>query len=69
MQYALSFVLDCAIRGDLDGVREHAALMAVGLEQAAQDQGRWDLGFQLMLLEDPPTQMWSYRGGLPNSAG
>ena len=69
MQYALSFVLDCAIRGDLDGVREHAALMAVGLEQAAQDQGRWDLGFQLMLLEDPPTQMWSYRGGLLNSEG
>ena len=69
MQYALSFVLDCAIRGELDGVREHAALMAVGLEQAAQDQGRWDLGFQLMLLEDPPTQMWSYRGGRLNSEG
>ena len=63
MQYALSFILDCAIREDLVGVQEYAALLAVGLEQAAQDQGRWDLAFQLMLLEDPPSQMWSYRGG------
>ena len=37
-------------------------LFMVGLEQAAQDQGRWDLAFQLMLLEYPPSQMWSYRG-------
>ena len=64
MQYALSFILDCAIREDLVGVQEYAALLAVGLEQAAQDQGRWDLAFQLMLLEDPPSQMWSYRGGV-----
>ena len=69
MQYALSSVLDCAIRGDLEGVREHAALMTVGLEQAAQDQGRWDLGFQLMLLEDPPTQMWSYRAAGASQLG
>ena len=34
----------------------------VELEQAAQDQGRCDLAFQLMLLEYPPSQMWSYRG-------
>ena len=61
MQYGLSFILDAAIRGDLEGVREHAALMTVGLEQVAQDQGRWDLGFQLMLLEDPPSQMWTFR--------
>ena len=54
MQYGLNFILDAAIHGDLLGVREHAALMAVDLEQVAQDQGRWDLGFQLMLLEDPP---------------
>ena len=69
MQYALSFVMDCAIRGDLEGVREHAALMAVGLEQAAQDQGKWDLGFQLMLLEDPPAQMWAYRAAGASQIG
>lgn len=59
-QYALSFIIDCAVHEDWDGVMEHAALMAVGLEQAAQDGSRWDLGFQLMLLEDAPTTMWSY---------
>ena len=59
-QYALSFIIDCAIHEDWDGVKEHAALMAVGLEQAAQDGSRWDLGFQLMLLEDAPSTMWSY---------
>jgi len=64
MQYALSFILDCAIREDLVGAQEYAAFLAVGLEQAAQDQGKWDLAFQLMLLEDPPSQMWSYRGGV-----
>ena len=59
-QYALSFIIDCAIHEDWEGVKEHAALMAVGLEQAAQDGSRWDLGFQLMLLEDAPSTMWSY---------
>ena len=68
MQYAMSFIMDCAIREDLVGVQEYAALFMVGLEQAAQDQGRWDLAFQLMLLEDPPSQMWSYRGaGIPQT--
>ena len=61
MQYGLSFILDAAIHGDLEGVREHAALMAVGLEQVAQGQRCWELGFQLMLLEDRPSQMWTFR--------
>lgn len=61
MMYALSFILDCALQEDWQGVQEHAALLAVGLEQASQDNGRWDLAFQLMLLEDPPSQMWQYR--------
>jgi len=59
-QYALSFIIDCAIHEDWEGMKEHAALMAVGLEQAAQDGSRWDLGFQLMLLEDASSTMWSY---------
>ena len=68
VQYALSFVVDCALRGDLEGVREHSSLLAVALEQAAQDQNRWELAFQLLLLEDPPPQIWSYRqGGAPRT--
>lgn len=66
--YALSFVVDSALRGDLEGVRERSSLLAVALEQAAQDQNRWELAFQLLLLEDPPPQIWSYRqGGAPHT--
>ena len=59
--YAVAFVVDCALRGDLQGLREHLALLIVGLEQYSQDQ-KWDLGFILMLLEDPPPTMFTYRG-------
>ena len=31
--------------------------------QATQDSGRWDLAYQLTLLEDPPSQMWAFRSG------
>jgi len=33
----------------------------LAIEQAAQDGGRWDLAFNLLLLEDPPPAIWSYR--------
>ena len=69
VQYALSFIMDMAIRGDLEGVREHVALLVVGVDQYAQDQGRWDLGFQLLLLEDPPHAMWSYKNPVSAHTG
>ena len=61
VQYALAFVADSAMRSDWDGVREHLALAMLSIEQAAQDGGRWDLAFNLLLLEDPPPAMWSFR--------
>lgn len=69
VQYALSFIMDMAIRGDLEGVREHVALLVVGVDQYVQDQGRWDLGFQLLLLEDPPHSMWSYKNRVSAHTG
>ena len=60
IQFALSYVIDASVRGDLAGVQEHAALLCVALEQACQDQGRWDLAFHLLLLDDPPSQLWTY---------
>ena len=69
VQYALSFIMDMAIRGDLEGVREHVALLVVGVDQYVQDQGRWDLGFQLLLLEDPPHSMWSYKNPVSAHTG
>ena len=48
VQYALAFIVDMALRGDLQGVQEHLALLVVGMEQYAQD-AKWDLGFLLIL--------------------
>ena len=61
IQYCLGHIYDCALHADMDGVREHVALTITALEQAAQDNNRWELAYQLTLLEDPPSQLWSYR--------
>ena len=61
VQYGLSFVIDAAMNSDLEGVREHLALLAVSIEQTVMDGGRWDLGYQLSLLEDVPHQVWASR--------
>ena len=62
IQYALAFIIDCALREDIKGVQEHAALLAVSLEQASLDGGRWELAGQLLLLEEPAAHLWSHRG-------
>ena len=66
--YGLSFIVDAALRGDMAGVREHLALLMVGMEQYSQD-ARWDLGFVLTLLEDPPSAMFSYRHQISTQTG
>ena len=64
VQYALNFVADSAMRSDWEGVREHLSLAMLAIEQAAQDGGRWDLAFNLLLLEDPPMDVSpKYHGG------
>ena len=63
VQYCLAHIFDAALHSDLEGVREHLALTMVAVEQATQDSGRWDLAYQLTLLEDPPSQMWAFRSG------
>lgn len=63
IQYALAFAADAALHQDLPGVQEHISLLMVGLEQAAMDMNRWELAFQLMLVEDPPPGIFAYRGG------
>ena len=40
-----------------------------GIEQYVQDGNKWELGFQLILLEDPPVQMWSYRNPIGVQTG
>ena len=67
IQYALGHIFDCALNEDLEGVREHIALTMTALEQAAQDNNKWDLAYQLTLLEEPPSQLWSYRPAVTQS--
>ncbi len=61
LEYMLSFVADAAMKGEMEGVREHLALALVAIEQASQDNGRWELAYQLCLLEDPPSTIFRYR--------
>ena len=62
VQYALSFIVDAAVKGDLEGIREHLALTVLALEQAAQDQGRWDMAFLMLLVDEAPQSMFTYKG-------
>ena len=43
VQFSLAHIYDAALHGDLDGVREHLALTMTAIEQAVQDNNRWDL--------------------------
>ena len=69
VQYALSFILDMAVRRDIEGIQEHIALLVVAIDQYVQDGGRWELGFQLLLAEDPPNQMYSYKSPVATQTG
>ena len=69
IQYALAFVADAAMRDGMEGVREHLSLAMVAIEQAAQGQNKWDLAFQLTLLEDPPPQIFSYSTSIFHTTG
>ena len=69
VMYMLAFVADAALKQDLEGVQEHLALALVAIEQSVQDQNRWELAFQLSLLEDPPQGMFSYRSNAIQSTG
>ena len=61
IQYALAHICDALVHGDSEGAKEHLALLMVGVEQACMDHGRWELAYRLMLLDEPPSQLWSYR--------
>ena len=67
VQYCLAHIFNCAMQNDMDGVREHLALTMTAVEQAAQDWNLWDLAYQLTLLEEPPSQIWTYRPAVTQS--
>ena len=61
IQYAVAHIFDAAVHGDLAGVQELTSLLAVGIEQASMDGGRMEFAYKLMLLEEPPSNLWVYR--------
>ena len=61
VQYCLAHIFDNALQNDMDGVREHIALLMTAVEQAVEDGKKWELAYQLTLLEEPPSQLWAYR--------
>ena len=66
VQFCLAHIFDAALQSDWDGVREHLALTMTAVEQSVQDNNRWDLAYQLTLLEEPATQLWTYRQSSQN---
>ena len=53
--------LDFLQVGNLQAARDSAALMAVCLDQAALDNGRFDVALLLTLQEDPPSTVFSHK--------
>ena len=61
IQYVIARIFDAAMLGDMAGVQELVSLLMVGVEQSAMDGGRMDFAYKMMLLEEPPSQLWSFR--------
>ena len=66
VQFSVAHIFDAALHEDWAGVREHVALTMTAVEQSVQDNNRWDLAYQLTLLEEPASQLWSYRQAAQN---
>ncbi|CAK9057581.1 unnamed protein product, partial [Durusdinium trenchii] len=55
MMWLLCQIGDAMINGDNKGAQELLALTLVTIEQAAQDNGKWEVAWILSLQEDPPS--------------
>eukprot|EP00435_Cladocopium_sp_Y103_P067781 s1247_g30.t1 len=67
MSRGVMTILDFLQVGNLQAARDSAALMAVCLDQAALDNGRFDLALLLALQEDPPSTVFSHKPPSPLS--
>lgn len=59
--WVLGYIIDAAIAQDFDGVKEHLALFAAALDQAALDQS-WTTAFLVTLVEEPPPVLFAEKG-------
>ena len=58
---ALAHIFDALVHSDLHGAQDYLALLMTGVDQANLDGNRWELAYRMMLLEEPPSQLWAYR--------
>ena len=63
----LATIADAFLRGDQHAAREHLALALSATEQAAADNGKWDLAFLLTLLEEPAPTMFGPKPAAANT--
>ena len=61
LQHQVMTILDFLQSENLAGARDAAALLAVTLDQAALDNGRFDLALLLCLQEEPPSTVFSHK--------
>eukprot|EP00435_Cladocopium_sp_Y103_P060235 s675_g22.t1 len=68
MQWSIAHVFDAMAKEEWDLAKDHLAMTAVMIEQAAVDSNRWNLAWLLRLLDDPPQNLWTSRGQTALSA-
>lgn len=61
LQHQVMSILDCLQTSNLQAARDQTALLAVTLDQAALDSGRFDLAQLLCLQEEPPSTVFTNR--------
>ena len=69
IMWILAHAVDSLIQNDTHMAREHLALLACSLEQAAVDSGQWSLAFLISLSEEPPIQLYQDRVTSLNQTG
>ena len=61
LQHQVMTIMDFLQVGNLQAARDSTALLAVTLDQAALDNGRFDLANVLCLQEEPPSTVFSHK--------
>lgn len=61
LQHQVMTILDFLQMENIQGARDATALLAVTLDQAALDNGRFDLASLLCLQEEPPSTVFSHK--------
>ena len=69
IMWILGHAVDSLIQNDVHMAREHLALLVCALEQAAVDQGQWNLAFLISLSEEPPVQLYQDRISAMSQSG